>query len=263
MARHLAHAFLATALVLEWVVLPQAWLPVSWSLTLLGFVGIVGWLVASPRTQVFVRTVYRASPETKTVAFTFDDGPDPMWTPRVLDLLAQHGAKGTFFVVGERALKHPELVERIAREGHEVGCHTNTHAFTFHFWTASHMARDITRAQATLEKLVGRPSRMFRPPQGIRVPQLHSALERVASRPRCVTWTARGFDSRPTTAKHIEDNLMPAVAAGSILTLHDGTGFGGGTDRAPTLTALGNLLDVAKSRGLACVRLSELLGEPG
>lgn len=262
MARHLAHAILAVALILEAALLPHAALRFAWPFTLLVFAGVVGFLVLSPRTQVFVPTVFRARGAQPRIAFTFDDGPDPTWTPRVLDLLAEHGAKGTFFVVGERAAAHPDLIGRITREGHEVGCHTQSHAFGFHFWTAGQIARDIQRAQDVLQKLVGRPARMFRPPQGIRVPQLQAALDRLPVRPVCVTWTARGFDSRPTTAARIEANLLPSVRAGSILTLHDGTGFGGGRDRAPTLAALGRLLGAAAARGLTCVALSELLGEP-
>lgn len=261
MARHLAHALLAIALVSQALLLPYAALGYAWPLTLLVFAAIVGWLVASPRTQVFVPTVFRGPGEPKLIAFTFDDGPDPTWTPRVLDVLAEHGAKGTFFVVGERAAAHPEIIARIAREGHEVGCHTQSHAYGFHFWTARQIARDIQRAQDVLEKLVGRPSRMFRPPQGLRVPQLRAALAQLPARPVCVTWTARGFDSRPTTARRIEANLLPAVRSGSILTMHDGTGFGGGADRTPTLAALVTLLGAARQRGLACVGLSDLLGE--
>jgi len=260
MARHVAHALLALALALEWLALPGAWLAVAWPLTLLGFVAIVGWLVVSPRTQVFVPTVYRAPAPAAAVAFTFDDGPDPTWTPRVLEILAAHEAKATFFVVGERALAHPDLVARIAREGHEIACHGHTHAFGFHFWSARRMARDIARGQEALVTLLGRASPWFRPPQGIRVPHLHSALDRLPVRPRCVTWSARGLDSRPTTAPRIEARLAPAVRAGSILTLHDGTGFGGGTDRAPTLVALGSLLTTARARGLRCVGLSDLFG---
>ncbi len=262
MARHLAHAILAVALLLEALLLPHPALRYAWPITLLVFGVCIGWLVVSPRTQLFVPTVFRAPGASQRIAFTFDDGPDPTWTPRVLDLLAEHGAKGTFFVVGERAEAHPELIARITREGHELGCHTQSHAFGFHFWTASQIARDIQRAQDVLQRLVGRPARMFRPPQGIRAPQLQSALDRLPARPLCVTWTARGFDSRPTTAARIEANLLTALQPGSILTLHDGTGFGGGSDRAPTLAALGSLLGAATQRGLACVALSDLLGEP-
>ncbi len=262
MAQHLAHAILAVALVLEWLLLPHAALPIAWPLTLLLFAVCIGFLVVWPRAQVFVETVYRARNAGPRIAFTFDDGPDPTWTPKVLDLLAQHGAKGTFFVVAQRAQTHPELIARIAREGHEIGCHTSSHAHAFHFWTAKRMARDLAQAQRILTELLGAPPRMFRPPQGIRVPQLRSALDRLSPQPRCVTWTARGFDSRPTTAARIEANLMPAVAAGSILTLHDGTGFGGGNDRTPTLAALDRLLVLATQRGLTCVALTPLLGEP-
>lgn len=260
MARHLAHASLLLALALEWRWLPRNLLAVFWPLTLLVFAAVIGWLVVSPRTQLFVSTTFRGNTTPARVAFTFDDGPDPTWTPRVLELLARYQAQATFFVVGERALAHPELVRRIAHEGHELGCHGHSHAFSFHFWTGARMARDIERAQHVLAELVGRASPWFRPPQGIRVPQLHTALNLLSVPARCVTWTARGLDSRDTTATRIEKRLLPSVRAGSILTLHDGTGFGGGIDRAPTIAALARLLEAARERELACVRLSDLPG---
>lgn len=258
MARHVAHALLALALAVEWWLVPTSWRGGAWALTLLAFVTIIGWLVVSPRTQVFVSTAYRASSREPRIAFTFDDGPDPIWTPRVLDVLAAHDAKATFFVVGERAAAHPELLARMQREGHEVGCHSHSHAFGFHFWSARRIATDLQRAQATLQTLLGQISPWFRPPQGLRVPQLENALAQLTPRPRCVTWTARALDSRPTSAARIEARLLPALQPGHILTLHDGTGFGGGSDRAPTVEALGTLLEAAQNRGLACVRLSEL-----
>jgi peptidoglycan-N-acetylglucosamine deacetylase len=251
------HLGLATALALETWLLHGTTRAVAWALTALAFVGLVTALVVHPRTQIFVPTRWRAPAGARGVAFTFDDGPDPTWTPRVLDVLARHGAKGTFFVLGRRALAHPELVRRIRDEGHALGCHSHDHALSFHFSTARAQASDLQRAEEALRQL-GTETRWFRPPQGIRTPQQAKALP---SHLACVTWTARGLDSLATTAESILARLEGAVRDGAILTLHDGTGLGGGHDRAATVAALDVLLARARERGLRCVSLDTWLEE--
>src|SRR5688572_10324897 len=94
-------------------------------LTVLGTIALFAWAIVSPSSQFLVRTFHcLPDPTKKQIAFTFDDGPDPETTPRVLDLLARHGAHATFFVVGRRAEQHPELVRRLVEEGHAIGSHS-------------------------------------------------------------------------------------------------------------------------------------------
>lgn len=259
MAVHALHVGLAVVLLAcVWLVpAPLSWIAVASTLAV--FVVLVGVLVTHPSVQWFVPSVHRAEGVHPAIAFTFDDGPDPVWTPRILDVLAAHDAKATFFVVGARVAAHPSLVQRIVREGHTIGCHSHEHALGFHFWSGRAMAADIERAQAELTRALGAPSPWFRPPQGIRTPQLATALARVQPRVRCITWSARGLDSRSTTAARIERRLLPALRPGAILTLHDGTGFGGSDDRSATVQALDTLLQAARARNLACVSLASLL----
>jgi peptidoglycan/xylan/chitin deacetylase (PgdA/CDA1 family) len=190
------------------------------------------------------------------VAFTFDDGPDPETTPRVLDLLARHGAHATFFVVGCRAAEHPELVRRIVAEGHALGSHTYEHSHVFHFRSARRMREDIQRGIAAIAHATGSEPTLFRPPQGLRTPLLRDALARLPL--VCVTWTGRGLDTLGRPASRIVARLEPEVRPGAILTLHDGHGFGGRNDRRPTVDALGRLLELAGERGLRCVSLAAL-----
>lgn len=256
---HVLHAGLAITLIACALWVPPGWRAIAIALSLFAFAALVAYLVWSPRTQWFVPTIVHGDPERAAIALTFDDGPDPDWTPRVLDVLAEHGAKATFFVVGARAEAHPELLQRMVREGHTVGCHSHTHAMSFHFWSARAMAHDLERAQAVLTRVLGAPSPWFRPPQGIRTPQLAAALTRLHTPVRCVTWSARGNDALPTRREHIERRLLPALTAGAILTLHDGTGLGGGDDRSVTIDALRTLLTQARERQLSCVNLADLL----
>ncbi len=226
---------------------------------LIGCVSLIGVLVSAPRAQWLVPTVFRGVPGKNVVAFTFDDGPDPMFTPQVLERLAAHGAKATFFVVGARAEQFPDLVRRTIREGHELGSHSYGHGLLFHFSRARAMAREIQRGIDVVKELTGKSPRFFRPPQGLRVPTLRDALGMLNSPPICVTWSARGLDTLRSSPSAIVKRLAPAIQDGAIITLHDGGGLGGSRDRAPTVLALEELLLLAKARGLRCVRLDELL----
>ena len=220
--------------------------------------GLLALAVASPRSQWIVPSLHRGSGGTPALALTFDDGPDPRYTPRVLQLLAAHGARATFFVVGQRAEQHPELVRAIAAAGHQIGSHSYTHGPRFHFQRSASMAADIRAGVDVLAAILGRVPLAFRPPLGLRVPHLREALRLCGLPLTCVTWTARGADAvrRPPAA--ILARLLPALRPGAILTLHDGAGLGGSDDREPTLAALADLLPAIATRGLACVRLEEL-----
>lgn len=255
-------AISATAMAVAWEALPA--LGAVAACMLLGTVtcGFVGWLAASPRTQCFVPTRYRGDGQAPALALTFDDGPDPRWTPRVLELLAAHGVRATFFMVGERAVRHPELVRAVVAAGHMVGTHSYSHGRWFHCQPRGALAADIRKGVDTVTAIVGRTPLAFRPPLGLRVPHLQQAWRLVGLPLTCVTWTARGVDAIAQDPEAILRRLLPALEPGAILALHDGSGFGGGADRSPTLSALASLLPAIAARGLTCVRLDELPFSP-
>jgi peptidoglycan-N-acetylglucosamine deacetylase len=219
-------------------------------------IGFFAWSIASPRNRFFAPVVSRLSTAEPIVALTFDDGPDPVVTPQILDVLAAHHARATFFVVGERAARHPELVQRMYREGHTVGTHTQHHRLRFHFGSPTYVQREIEGAIAVVAGILPASPTLFRPPQGLRTPCFASGWRRTPGL-TCVTWSVRGLDSRPTTADAIVARVSRRLEPGAIVTLHDGTGLGGGTDRAPTLAALTRLLSECRTRGLRCVSLND------
>lgn len=229
--------------------------------TLLATAAFFAYVIVSPRTQLFVPSVYELTDAGDAIAFTFDDGPDPRTTPRVLELLAAHDARATFFVVGERAQGHPELVRRIVAEGHAIGSHTYTHAHTFHFASPRRMRAEVQRGIDAVARITGSAPRLFRPPQGLRTPLLRDALAPF-DHLVCVTWTERGLDAMGRAARSIVRRLEGSVRPGAILTLHDGAGLGGTDDRSPTVEALATLLAMARARGLRCVSLADLAGAP-
>jgi peptidoglycan/xylan/chitin deacetylase (PgdA/CDA1 family) len=249
----------ALLLLAEALVAPRAAVAPLLVATLLVCTAAVAYLVASPRTQWIVRTVFRGPAQRPHIALTFDDGPHAEYTATILDVLREHGARATFFVVGERARAHPELVARAVSEGHLVGSHSYAHAHTFHVSRSRTMADDIERGMRAITEITGQRPRFFRPPQGLRVPTLREALASLAEPPTCVTWTVRGLDTIARSPDAIVARIARRLAPGAIVALHDGTGFGGGHRRDATVDALRRLLSFARDRGLSCVTLDRML----
>lgn len=181
----------------------------------------VGTLV--PRCALFGRMTKRLPEESGQLLLTIDDGPHPEHTPAILDLLDQHCIKAVFFLIGERAARHPELVREIIARGHEVGNHTQTHPAT-RFWSLPPQAmwREIAECQKTLTEICPEnPPRLFRPPAGH-----HNMSCFVTARClglRMLMWSARGFDGVQTDVKAITDRIRPRVKSGAIVLIHECT----------------------------------------
>jgi peptidoglycan/xylan/chitin deacetylase (PgdA/CDA1 family) len=250
---------LAAGLLAAWV-LPRGWVVPAIVAIAIGMIGFLSYAIAHPSSQFFVPVVSRLLAHEPIVALTFDDGPDPVVTPQVLDVLGAHGARATFFVLGERAARHPELIRRMHREGHTVGTHTQRHRLWFHFGGPTYVRREIEDAVAVVARILPARPTLFRPPQGLRTPTFAAGWGRTRGL-TCVTWSVRGLDSRATTAQAIARRVTRRLEPGAIVTLHDGTGLGGTADRAPTLAALATILAECKTRGLRCVALGEREGE--
>jgi len=191
----------------------------------------------------------------REIALTFDDGPDPEVTPRVLDLLDERRAGATFFCIGERAARHPELCREIARRGHAIENHSRRHPATFAFLVTGGLRREIAGAQETLAGLTGTPPRFFRPPAGLRNPLLDPVLHGLGL--RLATWTRRGFDTRERDPARVAARLTRGLAAGEILLMHDGHGARTATGRAVVLDALPRVLDAVARDNLVPVTLRQ------
>ena len=155
------------------------------------------------------------------VWLTIDDGPDPEDTPVLLDALDRHNARATFFLIGERARRHPELVAEILERGHTVGNHTLTHP-QFWFWAAGPRRTEIevTNGTNVLRQITGGAPQFFRAPAGMRNMFLHPVLERHGL--RLIHWTARGLDGRDTDRDRIVRRVVDRARPGAILLLHEG-----------------------------------------
>jgi peptidoglycan/xylan/chitin deacetylase (PgdA/CDA1 family) len=247
---------LAVGLATAWT-LPPGWAALAIAGIAAALIGFFTYTIVHPRSRFFVPVVSELPTDEPVVALTFDDGPDPVVTGKILDVLGEHGARATFFVLGERAERHPELVRRIHAEGHTVGTHTQRHRLRFHFGSPAYIQREIEDAVDVVAGILPSRPTLFRPPQGLRTPCFASGWRRTTGL-TCVTWSVRGLDSRATTAQAIVERVAHRLAPGAIVTLHDGTGLGGTDDRGPTLEALGQILRECRARGLRCVALGEL-----
>jgi peptidoglycan/xylan/chitin deacetylase (PgdA/CDA1 family) len=192
----------------------------------------------------------------RAIALTFDDGPDPVTTPRVLGLLEARGARATFFCVGRRVEAHRDLVAEMARRGHSVENHSHRHRHAFFFLPPALLRDEIERAQAAIAAATGRAPRLFRAPAGIRSPLLEPALARAGL--DLAAWTRRGYDTVTGDVSRVLARLVRGLAPGDILLLHDGSSAPAASGRPVVLEVLPRLLDAVEAAGLK----PELLAPP-
>lgn len=191
------------------------------------------------------------------VALTFDDGPDPDFTPAVLDQLAETGARATFFLVGEKAERHPDLARRIHAEGHAVGSHSHTHPDPWDL-PPRRLLADYRRGHEAVRRVVPGAGGLFRPPKGYLDPA--SALVMAAARLRPWLWTIDPEDWRPGTTPGRIVAGLDELSAGDVVLLHDSIERPldpTTTDRTATLHALPAMLRLIHDRRLQCVVLPD------
>jgi peptidoglycan/xylan/chitin deacetylase (PgdA/CDA1 family) len=192
-------------------------------------------------------------PDARSLALTFDDGPDPAVTPRVLEILGRRGAHATFFYVGRHAEAQPDLVAETVRRGHRVENHSYRHSSAFCFLGPRAIGREIDRAQDVLSRCAGEAPRWFRAPAGIRNPWRDGALVRRGL--ELASWTRRGFDTMSRDPGRVLRRLTRSIAPGDILVLHDGGAARDRGGRPIVVETLPRLLDAIDAAGLRAVPL--------
>lgn len=188
------------------------------------------------------------------IALTFDDGPDPEVTPRVLDLLDAYAAKASFFVIGQRAAAHPALVREILRRGHAVENHTHRHSPAFALRGPWALRREVSEAQRAIVDAGGVAPRFFRAPMGLRSPLLDPVL--AAEGLSLVSWTRRGHDAVRREPAPVLRRLLHGIAARDILLLHDGNCARDARGRAVVLSVLPPLLEALAALSLRTAPLA-------
>jgi peptidoglycan/xylan/chitin deacetylase (PgdA/CDA1 family) len=194
------------------------------------------------------------------VAVTLDDGPDPVVTPQVLDILDAYGARATFFCIGTQAERHPALAREIVRRGHSLENHSWHHRHNFSVQGPAGLRREIGEAQDRIAQACGVRPTCFRAPAGLRNlfldPVLHSLNLRL------VSWTRRGFDTRERDPQTVLQRLTHQLAAGDIVLLHDRHSATMADGRPVVLQALPLLLERLRAAGLRPVTVPQALHAP-
>lgn len=201
------------------------------------------------------------APAAPAVAITIDDGPDPEITPRVLDLLDAHGARGTFFCIGERVARHPQLARAIVARHHEIGNHSQRHLKRFSLLGPRGLGEEIRLAQQAILAATGELPRFFRAPAGLRNPFLEPVLAREGL--QLVSWTRRGFDTVNSSARTVLSRLTRGLGNGDILLLHDGHAARTASGTAVILDVLPELLGALAVAQLTPVTLRSALAAAG
>ena len=220
------HAWIACLLVSQLLV-AAVWWRYGWHLGLPFMMAthlVFWWGVLWPRSSMYSPVRVRLPTTQQRVWLTIDEGPSAD-THAVLDLLDAHAAKATFFVVGERAQSHPELVREMVRRGHAIGNHSATHPSAW-FWALGprRMDQEITRTQAILQDITGLAPRWFRAVVGFANPFVSGPLKRHGL--TRVAWTARGFDAVIADPHKVLASIERQLRPGAIVLLHEGAAHG-------------------------------------
>jgi peptidoglycan-N-acetylglucosamine deacetylase len=189
----------------------------------------------------------------KAVAITFDDGPNPTYTPQVLEIFSEAKGKVTFFMIGEQMKNHPEVVKQVAALGHEIGNHTFTHP-KLSLLSTTECLEEIERTERLIEELAGRKPVVFRPPYLDYSEDTVSLLQQKGYPTMIGALNLEAQDWEQPGARHILEKSRDAVKNGSILIFHDGYG-----DRSQTIEAIRMLVSELTAQGYQFVTVSELL----
>ena len=219
------------------------------------FIPPLGWVAYGMGAHLFTwNSVRHGSGGRRAIALTFDDGPDPVHTPKVLRLLSRYEAQATFFLVGERAVAAPHVVKAIVEDGHEVGNHTWSHRNLW--WSSPSRTREeIVRGADVLGELTGGAVRHFRPPWGMVNLAVFPTLRRLGS--RCVFWSIQPEGLRAAPPEIMARRVARKAHPGAIVDLHDAEGLPGAPLRL--LAALPEMIERLRAEDYALVPLGELL----
>ena len=201
------------------------------------------------RAGMYVRAFCNADTKDKVIALTYDDGPDPEHTAAVLDVLKAHQVKATFFLIGEKAEAHPELVQRILDEGHDIGNHSWSHKNLFPFYSKKKMSDQLRKTDEAIEKITGRKPELFRPPFGVTNPTVAHVIKERGY--KAIGWNIRSFDTTKQPRDLVFQRISQQVAPGAVVLMHDRM------FEAEKLTE--KLLDFVEKKGYRVIPISEMM----
>lgn len=215
-----------------------------------------GYQSMAPTGQWYGRTFIGLPRGSKQIALTYDDGPNDPHTLRLLEVLARHEVRATFFLIGRFVRQRSDIVREIVRAGHVVGNHTFTHPLLI-FKNESEIYREITDCRSALHDAVGEHSNLFRPPFGGRRPAVLRIARGLGMKP--VMWNVTGYDWNAPPAAVIERKVARQIRGGDVVLLHDGGHKQMGADRAQTVLATDRLLSNYKAEGYEFLTIPQMV----
>jgi peptidoglycan-N-acetylglucosamine deacetylase len=219
-----------------------------------------GYQSMAPTGQWYGRTFSGLARGTKQIALTYDDGPNDLHTLRLLEVLARHEVRATFFLIGRHVQQLPEITRRIIDAGHVVGNHTFTHPLLI-FKSRAEIRQELSDCRSALQDAIGetsnRISNLFRPPFGGRRPAVLHIAKELGLQP--VMWNVTGYDWNASPAVVIEQKVAKQIRGGDVILLHDGGHKKMGADRSQTVLATDRLIKRYKAEGFEFVTISEMM----
>jgi peptidoglycan/xylan/chitin deacetylase (PgdA/CDA1 family) len=208
----------------------------------------------APTSQMWGRTLVRSS-NPKHLAFTYDDGPNEPHTMRLLEVLARHDVRATFFLIGRYVRQRPDIARELLRAGHGIGNHTFTHPNLI--WVSeAELRTQLEDCQKAIEDAIGQRPTLFRPPFGARRPVTLHVARQLGLQP--VMWNVTGWDWSAKSAEYIERKVARQMRGGDVVLLHDGGHLRFRADRGFTVTATERLIQRYKSEGRVFVTIPEI-----
>jgi peptidoglycan-N-acetylglucosamine deacetylase len=216
-----------------------------------------GYQSMAPTGQWYGRTFTGLQRGTKQLALTYDDGPNDPHTQRLLEVLARHNVKATFFLMGRYVQQRPDIVRDVVQAGHVIGNHTFTHPKLI--WRTGRQVREeLLQCQQAITDAVGEHSNLFRPPFGGRRPVTLRVVRELGLLP--VMWNVTGYDWSAPSVEYIERKVTSRVRGGNVILLHDGSHRAFGYDRSRTIIATDKLISRYRAEGYEFVTVAEMMG---
>lgn len=215
-----------------------------------------GYQTMAPTGQWYGRTFIGLPSGSKQLALTYDDGPNDPHTFHLLEVLAKHGVRATFFVIGQYVQRRPDIVREIAKAGHALGNHSFSHPNLI-FASRQQTEAELQRCQQILSNATGELPRLFRPPFGGRKPGTLRIARSLGLQP--VMWNVTGWDWKGNPSEYIEQKIRRQVRGGDVVLLHDGSHAAFGADRQQTVIATDRLIATYKSQGFEFVTIPQMM----
>lgn len=201
------------------------------------------------RSNIYLKLFCKKQTTEKIVAITFDDGPDPIQTPKVLQVLREQQVPACFFCIGHKIKGNEQLVRQIVDEGHLIGNHSFCHANTFPLYTLSRMKKELQACQFALEQVTSQKIKLFRPPFGVTNPTVAKAVKILGYTP--IGWSIRTFDTQKPSKEKVLRHVRSKLRPGAIILLHD--------RMSDSDLLLKDILNLIKESGYIVVRMDKML----